>query len=67
MAEISIGDAIKAFLKKSRLKTGIQALQIEQVWETIMGKTIAKYTICEVALGGMRMEWNNTNRSERAA
>ncbi len=44
MAEISIGDAIKAFLKKSRLKTGIQALQIEQIWETIMGKTIAKYT-----------------------
>lgn len=44
MAEISIGDAIKAFLKKSRLKTGIQALQIEQIWETMMGKTIAKYT-----------------------
>lgn len=44
MAEISIGDAIKAFLKKSRLRTGIQALQIEQVWETLMGKTIAKYT-----------------------
>jgi len=33
MSEISIGDAIKAFLKKSPLKTGIQALQIEQVWE----------------------------------
>jgi len=44
MAEISIGDAIKAFLKKSNLKTGIQALQIEQIWETLMGKTIAKYT-----------------------
>ncbi len=44
MAEISIGDAIKAFLKKSRLKTGIQALQIEQIWGTMMGKTIAKYT-----------------------
>ena len=44
MAEISIGDAIMAFLKKSRLKTGIQALQIEQIWETMMGKTIAKYT-----------------------
>jgi len=44
MGEISIGDAIKAFLKKSKLRTGIQALQIEQVWETIMGKTIAKYT-----------------------
>lgn len=44
MAEVSIGDAIKEFLKKSRLKTGIQALQIGQIWETLMGKTIAKYT-----------------------
>ena len=37
-------DAIQQFLKKSRLKSGIQALQIEDVWENIMGKTIAKYT-----------------------
>ena len=44
MAEISIGDAIKEFLKKSRLRTGIQALQIEAIWETMMGKTIARYT-----------------------
>jgi len=44
MGEISIGDALKAFLKKSRLNTGIQALKIEQVWEKLMGKTIAKYT-----------------------
>jgi hypothetical protein len=44
MSEISLGDALKAFLKKSRLKNGIQALQIEQVWESIMGKTVAKYT-----------------------
>ena len=44
MAEISIGDAIKEFLKKSKLKGSIQALQIEEAWEKIMGKTIAKYT-----------------------
>lgn len=44
MAEISIGDAIKAFLKKSRLNSGIQALQIESIWESVMGKTIARYT-----------------------
>lgn len=37
-------DAIQQFLKQSRLKSGIQALQIEDVWENIMGKTIAKYT-----------------------
>jgi predicted nucleic acid-binding Zn ribbon protein len=44
MAEISLQDAIQEFLKKSRLKSGIQALRIEDVWEEIMGKTIAKYT-----------------------
>lgn len=37
-------DALKLFLKQSRLKGNIQALQIEDVWEQIMGKTIAKYT-----------------------
>ena len=37
-------DAMKEFLKKSRLKNGIQALKIEDVWEQIMGKTIARYT-----------------------
>lgn len=44
MSEMSIGDALKAFLRKSKLKNGIQALQIEQIWETMMGKTVAKYT-----------------------
>ncbi|MBN8834839.1 MAG: hypothetical protein ABS68_04010 [Niastella sp. SCN 39-18] len=44
MGEISLQDAIKQFLNKSRLKTGVQAAQIDEIWETIMGKTIAKYT-----------------------
>lgn len=44
MAEFTIGEALKEFLKKSRLKGGVQALQIEEVWEKIMGKTIARYT-----------------------
>ena len=44
MAELSIGEAMQLFLKRSRLKTGIQAVQILDVWEKIMGKTIAKYT-----------------------
>jgi predicted nucleic acid-binding Zn ribbon protein len=44
MAELSLGDALQQFLNKSRLKAGIQALQIEDVWEKLMGKTIAKYT-----------------------
>jgi hypothetical protein len=44
MGEFSMQDAIKQYLKQSRIKGGIQALQIEEVWEQIMGKTIAKYT-----------------------
>jgi hypothetical protein len=44
MGEFSIGDAINEFLKGSRIKGDIQAMQIEDVWEQIMGKTIARYT-----------------------
>jgi predicted nucleic acid-binding Zn ribbon protein len=47
MAQLSIGEAIQAFLKarqNHRLRTGVQALQIETVWEQLMGKVIAKYT-----------------------
>jgi len=44
MGEYSLGDAMKHFLKGSRIKGGIQALQIEDAWEDIMGKTIARYT-----------------------
>jgi len=44
MSEYSIGDAIQKFLEQSRIKGSIQALQIEDMWEEIMGKTIAKYT-----------------------
>ncbi len=44
MSELNFGDAIKQFLEKSRLKTGVQALQLTEAWEKIMGRTIAKYT-----------------------
>ena len=39
-----LGDALKQFISKSKLKNGLRAVQIEEVWETIMGKTIARYT-----------------------
>lgn len=39
-----MGEALKEFLNKSRLKSGVQALQVEEAWEKIMGKTIANYT-----------------------
>lgn len=35
---------MQQFLAKSRLKYGLQAVQIEEAWEKIMGKTVAKYT-----------------------
>ena len=44
MGQFKIGDAIKQFLNQSRLKGDIQALQINDVWEKVMGKTIARYT-----------------------
>lgn len=44
MALISIGEALKDIVKKSRLKNGLRAAAIEEIWEKIMGKTVAKYT-----------------------
>ena len=44
MGEFSMRDAIQEFLSKSRIKGDIQALQIEDVWAEIMGKTVARYT-----------------------
>lgn len=42
--ELSLGDAIKKFLHESRIGGSIQALQIKEAWEQLMGKTIANYT-----------------------
>ena len=44
MGEYHIGDAIKGFVNRSKLRNGIRAVQIEEVWAKLMGKTIAKYT-----------------------
>lgn len=44
MGEYHIGDALKGFLNKSKLRNGIRAIQIEEIWESLMGKTIARYT-----------------------
>ena len=50
MAEFTIGDALKEFLKKSKLKGGVQALQIEEkhccrpeVYKFIIQKNIKKH------------------------
>jgi Dna[CI] antecedent, DciA len=44
MGEHSLKDAIQQFLKASKIRGPIQAMQIEEVWEHLMGKTIARYT-----------------------
>lgn len=44
MSEFSMQDAMKHFLQKSRLKNGVKSAQLEDIWEEIMGKVIAKYT-----------------------
>ncbi len=44
MSEYSLGDAMKKFLRSSKLHGDIQAIQITDLWEQLMGKTIAKYT-----------------------
>ena len=44
MGEYSLAEALKQFLNQSKLKGSMQAFQIEDAWEKIMGKTIARYT-----------------------
>jgi hypothetical protein len=44
MGEYSIGEAMQQFLNGSRIKGDIHALQIEDLWEELMGKMIARYT-----------------------
>lgn len=44
MGEYSMKDALQQFLNSSRIKGDIQAMQIEDIWEEIMGKTVARYT-----------------------
>jgi hypothetical protein len=44
MGEYSLNDALKGFINNSKLRNGIRAVQIEEVWENLMGITISKYT-----------------------
>ncbi len=44
MAEFSLRDALQDFLNKSRIRNDIRSLQLEEIWEELMGKTIARYT-----------------------
>ena len=44
MGEYSISEAMQQFLAGSRIRGDIQALQIGDIWEAVMGKTVARYT-----------------------
>jgi len=44
MGEYSMAEAMRQFLKQSKLKGHVLELQISDLWEQIMGKTIARYT-----------------------
>ncbi len=44
MALFKLGDALKQFVQNSKLKNGIRAAQIDEIWLELMGVTIAKYT-----------------------
>jgi predicted nucleic acid-binding Zn ribbon protein len=44
LGQYSLSQALQQFLKQSRLKGNIQSMQLEDVWEELMGKTIARYT-----------------------
>ena len=44
MGSYSIGEAINLLLERSKWKPKVTELRIRNEWETIVGKTIAKYT-----------------------
>jgi predicted nucleic acid-binding Zn ribbon protein len=42
--EVSLGEALQSFLNKSRMKPKLTEVRIQELWEKLMGKTIARYT-----------------------
>ena len=39
-----MGDALKEFMDKSRMKPRLTEVRIQENWEQMMGKTISRYT-----------------------
>ncbi len=44
MGSYSVGEALKHLLEQSQWKPKIHELRMRDEWETIVGKTISKYT-----------------------
>ena len=54
MGSYSIGEALNLLLEKSRWKPKVTELRMRQEWETIVGKTINKYTR-SISLNGKKL------------
>ncbi len=44
MGTYSLGDAMKDFIKKRNLNKNLLPFRIKEVWQDLMGTTVAKYT-----------------------
>jgi predicted nucleic acid-binding Zn ribbon protein len=40
----SLGQALEQFIRKSRMRNDLRSIQVAEVWEKVVGKTIATYT-----------------------
>jgi hypothetical protein len=40
----SLGQALEQFIRKSRMRNDLRSIQVAEVWEKVVGKTIAAYT-----------------------
>ena len=54
MGSYSIGEALNLLLEKSHWKPKVVELRMRQEWETIVGKTISKYTRT-ISLNGKKL------------
>lgn len=52
--EVSLGAAIESLLGELNLKHGVYEAKIEAMWESVMGKTIARHTTA-INLKGNRL------------
>jgi hypothetical protein len=49
--EGSIGDVLKEFIEKNKLQTGMDKINVEEAWKSLMGNGVNSYTK-EVVLKG---------------
>ena len=42
--DYTLGDIMKEFIKESKLEKGLDAVQVKELWASLMGPTILNYT-----------------------